>query len=78
MLSPYPLAPGRQILDAHRRRDIQPHAIPEEFVDPLGVGARDPLDQRDQPGVQATYPIANHLVVAGGICLVLEHQVAAM
>ena len=32
----------------------------------------------DQAGVQRSHPVADHLVVAGGVTLVLEHQVVAI
>ena len=49
LLGADPLAADRQVLDAHRRGDVQPHPVAEELVDPLRVGAGQLLDVGDQP-----------------------------
>ena len=43
-----PRAARREILDAHRRGDVQPHSTTEEVIDALLVGAREALDERDE------------------------------
>ncbi len=40
LLGADPLAADRQVLDAHRCGHVQPHAVTEELVDPLGLGGR--------------------------------------
>ncbi len=50
----------------------------EEVVQSLGLGLREIADVGDQLGVAPAHPRAHDLVVAGGIGLVLEHQVGAV
>ena len=78
LLGTNPLTAGRQVLDAHRGSDVQPHPVPEELIDPLGPGIRESLDERHQAGVAAPYPVADDGLVAGVVRLMLEHRVVTV
>ena len=50
----------------------------EEVVDPLVLRAGELLGEADERGVAVAHAGAHHLVVAGRVGLVLEHQVVAV
>jgi hypothetical protein len=57
---------------------VERHAVPEELVQPLRVGARQFARELDQLGVAPAHARAHDLVVAGSVGLVLKHQVVAV
>ena len=50
----------------------------EEVVQALGLGAGELAGELDELGVAVAHARAHELVVAGGVGLVLEHQVVAV
>jgi hypothetical protein len=87
-LGPGPFATNRQFFDAHCGCDVHPRAVTEELVDALvdrsGLSvalrrfAGHTLDVADEPCVEAPHVVSDRRVVAGGVSLVLEHQIVAV
>ena len=61
-------------MQLHRGLDVQPHAVAEELIDLILGGAGDLADVRAEALVGGAHVLADRLVVAGGVCLELEHQ----
>jgi len=73
-----PRAADRQILHAEGGGHVQRHAVAKEVVDALGVGAGQPTGEVNELGVATAHAATHDVVVAGGVGLVLEHQVVAV
>ena len=69
-----PVARGVQIGEADRGLDVQPHAVAEELVELILVGAGELADVQAELLVGRTDVLADDLVVTRGVRLELHHQ----
>ena len=74
---PHPLAADREVRDAHRGGRVEPHAVAEDSST-APARRRSAVGRARPAGRRGADPVADDLVITGGVGLQLEHQVVSV